>query len=420
MAVIYLLALLFLFMFLQVPLAISIGLSSMIMLLVDGFSLDTIALRMFTGVDKPVLMAVPGFIFAGLIMARGGMAKYLFEVMNAWIGHTRGGLSTVAILVSLIFAAISGSSAATAVAVGSIMIPVMTKAGYDKKYAAGLVATAGTLGILVPPSVPLILYGSIAEISVKGLFTAALIPAALLATALIIFSIVVAIRKGYGGLEKASWETRIKASKKAIWGLLFPVIILGSIYGGIATPTEASFIAVLYAFIISKYVYKEIDWKNFRDIVISSVNTTAMIFLIIASASLLGVFLSLEQIPQTFAAWIGSNFDSTIMFLLLVSLMLFVLGMFLDATAMLMITLPIFLPILATLDINLFFFAVIMVVTMELGMITPPLGMNLFVVSGVSGLKIESILKGVLPFYALLIIVLLILIFIPQLSLWLL
>lgn len=407
-------------MFLKVPLAISIGLSSIIMLLSSGFSIDTIAMRIFTGVDKPVLMAIPGFIFSGYIMAKGGMAKYLFEVMKAWIGHTRGGLSTVAILTSLLFSAISGSSAATAVAVGTIMFPAMTKAGYDKKYTAGLIATAGTLGILVPPSIPLILYGSIAEISVKNLFTAALLPAFLLSFALIVFSIIVARRKGYGGLEKATWQTRMSATKKAIWALLFPVIILGSIYGGIATPTEASFISVLYAFIISKYVYKEISWKDIKEIVQESVNTTSMIFLIIGAATLLSVYLSMEQIPQTFANWVGENFNSPLMFLLIVSLMLFVLGMFLDATAMLMITLPIFLPILAVLDINLFFFAVIMVVNMEIGLITPPLGMNLFVVSGVSGLKIESILKGVIPFYLLLFIVLLILILFPQISLLLL
>mgnify|MGYP001442244716 CR=1 FL=1 len=296
--------------------AISIALSTIILLLIDGFSLDTIALRMFTGINKPVLMAIPGFIFAGLIMAKGGIAKYLFEVMKAWIGHTRGGLSTVAILTCLIFAAISGSSAATAVAVGSIMIPAMTNAGYDKKYATGLVATAGTLGILVPPSVPLILYGSIAEISVKSLFTAALLPSLLLSGALILFSIAVAIKRGYGGLEKAAWETRKEASKKAVWGLLFPVIILGSIYGGYATPTEASFIAVLYAFTISKYVYKEITWKDLKNIVSESVNTTAMIFLIVAAASILSVYLSLEQIPQQFANWISANFDSSLVFLL--------------------------------------------------------------------------------------------------------
>lgn len=420
MATIILFLLLFILLFLRVPIAISLGTSSIVALWLIGFSTDTIILKMFTTIGSPILMAIPGFIFAGLIMAHGGIAKYLIEAMTAWLGHTRGGLSVIAILTCLVFAAISGSSAATAVAVGSIMIPAMVSAGYEKRYSMGLIAAAGTLGILMPPSIPLIIYGSIAEISIRNLFTAAIVPALILGSALVLFAIIVAKRKEYGGLEKIPMSERWKPTRKALWGIMFPFLILGSIYGGFVTPTEASFLSVLYAFLVSVFIYREMSWSMFKKVVIDSVNTTSMIFLIVASASLFGMFLTLEQIPQGFAQWVVDNNFSTLTFLLVVSGLLFILGMFLDATAMLLITLPIFLPVLILLDINLYYFAVIMVINMEIGLITPPLGINLFVVSGISKEKIESVIKGVIPFYIVFIIVLLIIIMFPKISLFLL
>jgi len=319
----------------------------------------------------------------------------------------------------MIFAAISGSSPATAAAIGAIMIPMMVKAGYDKKYSMGLVASAGTLGILIPPSIPLILYGSVSEQSTGRLFSAGILPGLVLGLALIIYAVIVAHRKGYGGLPKVPLKDRWRPTIKSIWGLIMPIIILGGIYTGIVTPTEAAFLAVLYALIISVFVYRELNLFQFRSILTESINTTAMIFLIIAAALVLGTFLTTEQVPQDFAQWVSDSGFNKGTFLLIVSILFFVLGMFLEPTAIILITLPILLPIITALEIDVIHFAIIMVVNMELGMITPPVGLNLFVVSGISGEKVEEVIKGVVPFFAIFIIVLVIIIVFPQISLML-
>jgi len=296
---------------------------------------------------------------------------------------------------------------------------MMVKAGYDKKYSMGLVASAGTLGILIPPSIPLILYGSVSEQSTGKLFSAGILPGLVLGFALIIYAVIVAHRKGYGGLPKVPLKDRWRPTIKSFWGLIMPIVILGGIYSGIVTPTEASFLAVLYALIISVFVYKELNMLQFRSILTESINTTAMIFLIISAALVLGTFLTTEQVPQDFAQWVSDSGFNKWTFLLIVSLLFFVLGMFLEPTAIILITLPILLPIITALEIDVIHFAIIMVVNMELGMITPPVGLNLFVVSGISGEKVEEVIRGVVPFFAIFIVVLVIVIIFPQLSLYL-
>lgn len=419
MTTVVLLLLLFGLAFLRVPIAISLGVSSIVALWMADFSLETVVQKMFTGVNSTTLMAIPGFVFAGLLMAKGGISKYLIDCVRAWIGHTKGGLAVVTVITCMIFAAISGSSPATAAAIGAIMIPMMIQAGYEKKYAMGLVASAGTLGILIPPSIPLILYGSVAEESTGKLFTAGIVPGILLGMVLIISAIIRAYRHGYGGLEKVPLSQRWKPTLKAIWGLLMPVFILYGIYDGIVTPTEASFLAVLYALIVSFVIYREMNWKMFKYITMDSINTTSMIFLIIASALVFGMFLTTEQVPQTFAQWVSDSGLNKWTFLIIVNILFFILGMFLEPTAIILITLPIFLPILAALNINVYHFAIIMVVNMELGMLTPPVGLNLFVVSGIMKEKVETVIRGVLPFFIQFIIVLIIIMLFPQISLFL-
>lgn len=419
METIIVIGLLFILALMRVPIAISLAVSSIIGLYLVDFSLNTVIQRMFTGVNSTTLMAIPGFVFAGLIMAQGGISKYLIEAIRVWVGHTKGGLSVVTVITCMIFAAISGSSPATAAAIGAIMIPMMVKAGYDKKYSMGLVASAGTLGILIPPSIPLILYGSVSEQSTGRLFSAGILPGLVLGLALIIYAVIVAHRKGYGGLPKVPLKDRWRPTIKSIWGLIMPVIILGGIYTGVVTPTEAAFLAVLYALIISIFVYRELNLFQFRSILTESINTTAMIFLIIAAALVLGTFLTTEQVPQDFAQWVSDSGFNKWTFLLIVSLLFFVLGMFLEPTAIILITLPILLPIISALEIDVIHFAIIMVVNMELGMITPPVGLNLFVVSGISGEKVEEVIKGVVPFFAIFIVVLIIIIVFPQISLML-
>ncbi|MET3699822.1 C4-dicarboxylate transporter DctM subunit [Bacillus oleivorans] len=401
----------------RVPIGISLGVSSILGLFLINYNLQTIPYNMFSAINSVTLMAIPGFIFAGLLMAKGGISFHLIEALKSWVGHLRGGMAIVSILACMIFAAISGSSPATAAAIGSIMIPAMIKTGYTKQYAMGLVAAAGTLGILIPPSIALILYGSIAEESISDLFIAGIIPGIMLGIMLIIFAIVYAKVKNLGGLEKASWEDRLKKTGKASWGFLLPIIILGGIYSGAVTPTEASIVAVFYSIIISFFVYKDMTKKLFIEIVKESINTTAMIFLIIASALIFSTFLAIEQIPQAFSEWVAANSANKWIFLLGINLMFIVLGMFLEAVAIILITLPILLPVLVQFDISLIHFAIIMTINLELAMISPPVGLNLFVVSGVTKEKIGSVVKGVIPFFLIIVLGLILVTIIPEISL---
>lgn len=403
----------------RVPIAISLGLSSVVALSMIDFTLYTVIQKMFNSLNSATLMAIPGFVFAGIIMSKGGISFHLIEALKSWVGHIRGGLAVVTILACMIFAAISGSSPATAAAIGSIMIPGMVKAGYSKRYAMGLVAAAGTLGILIPPSIPLIIYASVAEESVGKLFAAGIIPGLLLGGILLVSAIVNARINNYGKLPKEPMNVRWKKTYKAIWGFLLPVIILGGIYSGIVTPTEAAFVSCFYGIIVSVFIYKEMSFPKFREVLKESINITSMIFLVIASAMIFGMFLTTEQVPQSFAAWIEESTTNKWIFMIGVNLMFFVLGMFLEAVAIILITLPILLPVLVMFDINIIHFAIIMTINMELAMITPPVGLNLFVVSGITREKVGEVVRGVLPFFALMVLALIIVVIFPQISLFL-
>lgn len=409
----------FVLLFLRVPVAISLALSTIFVLMQSNFNMNMMPQRIFTALDSFPMMAIPGFVLAGVIMARGGISKYLIEALKSWVGHLPGGLAVVTILASGIFAAISGSSPATAAAIGSIMIPALVAGGYDKKYALGLVAAGGTLGILIPPSVPLIIYGITSEESIGALFMAGLFPGLGLLAVLIVAAVFYAKKNGFKGSEKATWNERGRASLKAIWGAFLPILILGSIYSGAVTPTESAVIAVVYGLIVSIFVYREFKIKDFRTVIVESINVTAMIFLIIGAASLFGLYLTNNQIPQAVGAWIAESEMNVWIFMLIVNLLFFVLGMFLEAVSIILITLPILLPILDHFGINLYHFAIIMVINLELGMITPPVGLNLFVVSGIAKEKLSVAVKGVIPFIVLMIAYLVIVILFPQLSLWL-
>jgi C4-dicarboxylate transporter, DctM subunit len=403
----------------RVPIAVSLGLSSIVALSMIDFTLYTVIQKMFNSLNSATLMAIPGFVFAGIIMSKGGISFHLIEALKSWVGHIRGGLAVVTILACMIFAAISGSSPATAAAIGSIMIPGMVKAGYSKRYAMGLVAAAGTLGILIPPSIPLIIYASVAEESVGKLFAAGIIPGLLLGGILLVSAIVNARINNYGKLPKEPMDVRWKKTYKAIWGFLLPVIILGGIYSGIVTPTEAAFVSCLYGIIVSVFIYKELTFPKFREILKESINITSMIFLVIASAMIFGMFLTTEQVPQNFAAWIEDSTTNKWIFMIGVNVMFFILGMFLEAVAIILITLPILLPVLILFDINIIHFAIIMTINMEIAMITPPVGLNLFVVSGITREKVGEVVRGVLPFFVLMVLALIIIVIFPQISLYL-
>jgi len=299
------------------------------------------------------------------------------------------------------------------------MIPGMVNAGYSKKYAMGLVAAGGTLGILIPPSLSFILYGAVTGTSIGDLFIAGVLPGIFLGGVLIASAIFYARKNNFGKLPKASWSERKAASIKAIPGGLLPFIIFYTIYGGIATPTESAVIACVYGLLVSIFIYKEIKLKDIKPILVETVQLTSMIFMIIAAAIIFGLYLTNNQIPQAIASWIiDSNFNKW-MFLAMVNILLFILGTFLEGVAIILITMPLFFPILGQLGINPIHFAVIIVVNLELAMITPPVGLNLFVVSGVAKEKLENVIRAIVPYIFLMIAVLIVIIIWPELSLYL-
>lgn len=405
---------------LHVPIGISLGIASIISLyLIGDFNMFMIAQRMFTGMDHTTLMAIPGFVFAGIIMGQGGISSALIRFMRAWLGHIRGGLSIIAILACTVFAAISGSSPATAAAVGGIMIPAMVASGYDKKYSMGAVAAGGTIGILIPPSITFVLIGTTAEQSIARLFTAGIIPGLLLSLVFIFVAVIYAVKKNYGGEERSNWEEKKNATIHAIPAMLLPVLIITAIYSGVATPTEVSFLSVVYAIIAGKFVYKELNFKNFRTMVSDSIATTSMIFLIIANAMTFALFLASEQIPQQVVNWVVSQGVSTVAFWVFCFFLFIVLGTFLEAVAIVLITLPVLLPVIKVLGIDITHFAVFMVMMIEMAMITPPVGLNLFVVAGTNNATLEEVLRGVIPFMLAMLVAILLVVLIPQIALFL-
>ncbi|MDI6813719.1 MAG: TRAP transporter large permease subunit [Desulfitobacteriaceae bacterium] len=418
MAVVALFSIFIILFLLEVPIALALAISSVLILgYTTDFNMYMIAQKMFTSLENPPLMAIPGFVLAGAIMSYGGISKYLIAALRAWVGHKRGGLSVVTILACMVFAAISGSSPATAAAVGGILIPAMINAGYDKPYAMGLVAASGTLGILIPPSITFVLIGVTSGESIGKLFMAGVLPGLFLGGCLIITALIFARVRNYTSDEKASWPTRWQATKKAIPGFLLPVIILGTIYGGIATPTEAAIISIFYALFVTVFIYKEMTWKNFRMIVQESIGISSMIFLIIPAAMTFAMYLTSEQIPLKIAEWVATHNFGVGVFWLVVQTMFFIMGTFLEAVSIVLITLPVLIPIIQHLHISMIHFAVVMVVNMELAMITPPVGLNLFVVAGIAKSKLEDTVRGVIPFLLVMIAVLVLLVIFPQISL---
>ena len=405
---------------LGLPIAIALALASVALLASTGdFTLYTIAQRMFSSLDSSALVAIPGFVLAGSIMAHGGISSRIITALRCWVGHLPGGLSLVTVASCALFAAMSGSSPATSAAVGGTLIPAMVANGYSKRHAMGVVAASGTLGILIPPSITFVLIGVTAGESIGQLFMAGVVPGLFLAGALATAAIVTARMHGYRSDTSATWRERWIASWRAIPGALLPIVVLGSIYGGITTPTEASVLAVFYALIVAMFVYRELPWSSMQMVMRQAVGVTSMIFLIIPAAMVFAMYLSSEQVPQHVAEWVASQGLGVPGFWAATMAMFFVMGTFLDAVAIVLITLPILLPIIRVLDIDVIHFAVAMVVNMEIAMITPPVGLNLFVVAGVSNAPLGDAVRGVLPFLFVMLVALLAIVLFPSLSLML-
>ncbi len=417
MVTLTLFTILFFCLFIGVPISISLGLSSLISIMLFGKdSLASLSLKLFETSEHYTLMAIPFFILGGALMSTGGVAKRLVRFAVACVGHIRGGLAISAVLACTFFAAVSGSSPATVVAVGSIMIAGMVQSGYTKEFAAGVMCNAGTLGILMPPSIVMVVYCAVTEQSVGRLFLAGIIPALLLSAALM-FAIYIRARMiNLPALPKASIKELIDSAKDAIWGFLLLFIIMGGIYGGVFTPTEAAAVAAFYAIIVSIFIYKDITFKTLPHVFIDASKTTVMLMFIIANALLFAHVLTTERIPQIITEQIVSYGLSPIVFLIVVNLVLLVAGNFMEPTAILLILAPIFFPIAVNLGIDPIHLGIIMVVNMEIGMITPPVGLNLFVTSGITGMSVMSVVRAAFPWLSILLVFLMIITYFPKIS----
>ncbi|WP_289138063.1 TRAP transporter large permease [uncultured Brevibacillus sp.] len=404
----------------NVPIAVALGLSVVVAFMVEGnIPLLVVIQKMFNGTDSFPLMAIPFFLLAGKLMETGGISARLIRFANTIVGNLPGGLAIVAVIGCTFFAAISGSSAATTAAVGGILIPHMVKKGYDVRFSSALHAAGGTIGVMIPPSVPMVLYGVAASTSINDLFIAGIGPGILVAISLVAYSFWISKKKGWGGGEKHSPAEIWKAFKDAILAILMPVIILGGIYGGIFTATEAAVVAVVYALIIGLFVYREIKWKDLGEIFTGAGTMTAVIMLIIATANAFGFLMTRENIPQEIAQFMLGITDSTIITLLIINVLLLILGTFMETAVTIILMTPILLPIITTLGIDPVLFGVIMVVNSAIGMLTPPVGINLLVAGKIAKLSNTEIEKAVIPFLIIMVIDLLLITYIPEISLFL-
>jgi C4-dicarboxylate transporter DctM subunit len=409
----------FVYLVLGMPLAICLGLSVITTFWYhDALPLMAVAQKLYNGLDHFALMAIPFFILASNIMSSGGVSKRLIDVCNAFVGHYSGGLAVASIVSCMFFAAISGSSPSTVVAIGTIMIPAMIASGYGDKYSVGLLGSAGSLGILIPPSIPMIVYGVATEQSVGKLFMAGVGPGIFMGSLFIITAVIYARIKGFKGGTVVPWKDRIVLLWKALPGLFMPFLILGGIYGGIFTPTEAAAVAVFYALAVGLFVYKDLKFRDIPQVFVRSAVMMAMILFIITNAMLFAFILTTEGIPSAIAEFIISHAVTPWVFLLFVNILLYFVGDFMEPSAAILILAPLFLPIVLKLNIDPIHFGIIMTVNMEIGMITPPVGLNLFVASGISGLSLWEVFKGAAPFMVIMLGALLIITYIPTISLW--
>ena len=419
MSVAYLLLVLFGLLLLGIPVSIALGVSAISALFFfTSYNIVGSAEIMFNGL-KSALMAIPMFILAGSLMSKGSSATRIVEFAKSLVGHLPGGLPISAILACIIFAAVSGSSPATVVAVGSVMFLAIKNAGYPKSYAVGAITSAGSLGILIPPSVVMIVYGVTAEVSIEKLFMAGVVPGLMIGLMMMIYAYIGAKRLGFKATKPESFKIRFKKFKEAFWALLIIFVIIGGIYGGIFTATEAAGISAVYAFIISVFVYKDIKFKDLYAVFLDAAITTAMIFFIIGFAVVFAHFLTNERIPHLIAEFLVAQEMSWWMFLILVNVVLFIMGQFMEPSSVIMIMTPLLLPIALALGIDPIHFGIVMVVNMELGMLTPPVGLNLFVASSLTGLSLKDVTTSVLPWLCVMLVGLLLITYIPDISLWL-
>ncbi|MAE04055.1 TRAP transporter large permease subunit [Porticoccaceae bacterium] len=414
----FLLLVLFLLLLIGVPVAISLGFASITtMILFGNQSLLSLAQKFFHTMQVYPLLAVPFFILAGAFMTTGGVAKRMIDFANAIVGHYRGGLAMAALLASAFFAAVSGSAPATVVAVGSVMIVGMINSGYSKSFSAGVICNAGTLGILIPPSLVMVVYGAITESSIGKLFIAGIVPGIVMTIAMMATIMVIAKQQNLPRQPKAEVGEVLKSFKEASWGLMLIIIILGGIYAGLFTPTEAAAVSAVYAFFIAVFVYKDIGLKQVPTVLVDAAKITVMLMFIIANAFMFAFVLTTLQIPQIASEFIVGMGLPVWGFLLVLNILLLAAGNFMEPTSVVLILTPIVFPIAMEMGIDPIHLGVLMVVNMQIGLVTPPVGLNLFVTAGVAKMSLEDTIRASLPWLGVLLIVLMLITYIPWFSL---
>ncbi len=404
---------------LSISVAVSIGLAALLGTWWSNASLLLAVKEIYTSINKFPLAAIPFFILAGNLMETGGISKRLVEFAKSIVGGVQGGLSATCVFTCMIFAAVSGSSVATTFAIGAILIPALMRHGYPKNYAAALQATSAELGVIIPPSIPMIIYGVSAEVSIGELFIAGVGPGIFISLALMAFVLIYARIKGYGKQDHEGRLGVLAATRQAGFALFMPVIILGGIYGGIFTPTEASVVAVVYALVVGLFIHRELSFSDLERIIKKSVISSTVILFIIANAGLFSYLITRAGVPDQIGEFLRVTLDSSIIFLLGVNAALFVIGMFIETSAAIIVLAPILAPVAAGFGIDPVHFGLIMVVNLALGMITPPFGVNLFAACTVANLSVDDIIPRLIPFIIVVLSCLMVITYVPELSLWL-
>jgi C4-dicarboxylate transporter DctM subunit len=402
------------------PISISLGLTVLTFLFTfTQVPIESVALKLFTGIEKFEIMAIPFFILAGNFLTHGGVARRMINFATAMVGHWHGGLGLAGVVACALFAAVSGSSPATVVAIGSIILPAMVKQGFPSRFGAGVITTSGALGILIPPSLVMVMYAVATNTSVGALFMAGVIPGMALATVLGAVTWYIAWKNDFPRLPKASFAERIRTLREAIWGLALIVIVIGGIYTGIFTPTEAAAMSAVYAFIIAVFVYKDMPLKGVPKILLSSASMSAMLLYIITNAVLFSFVLANENIPHAIADWIVGKELGAIAFLLVVNVLLLMAGNFMEPSSIVLIMAPILFPVAMKLGIDPVHFGILIVVNMEVGMCHPPVGLNLYVASGITKMGITELTVAVWPWLLAMLGFLIVVTYWPPLSIWL-
>ncbi|TMH69506.1 MAG: TRAP transporter large permease subunit [Betaproteobacteria bacterium] len=402
------------------PISISLGLTVLVYLFtMTQVPIQSVALKLFTGIEKFEIMAIPFFILAGNFLTHGGVARRMIHFATSMVGHWHGGLGLAGVLACALFAAVSGSSPATVVAIGSIILPAMVNQGFPKRFGAGVITTSGALGILIPPSIVMVMYAVATNTSVGQLFIAGIIPGLFLATMLGLTTWWRARKNNYPRQPVVSWGERLRAFRESMWGLLLIVVVIGGIYTGIFTPTEAAAMSAVYAFFVAVFVYRDMPLSRVPKILLDSANMSAMLLYIITNAVMFSYLMTSEQIPQVLAAWMLDKGLGVVAFLLVVNVLLLLAGNVMEPSSIVLIMAPILFPVAMKLGIDPVHFGIMMVVNMEVGMCHPPVGLNLYVASGITKMGITELTIAVWPWLVTMLVFLVIVTYWPSLSIWL-